>query len=336
MFDDWPDEYTNHLQEIGQALMNGTLDKAGAVLQLVRRGWDHEEAHAAVTEVAEQIETNKKLLRDAARVLDDSPLGQARCAARLQEMGLSEHDSQLLVEHCLKQRHQTAGRLRDVLRRIRHGRLGRTLAVEQLTDRGMESILASTLVDVYTDSAYLWAREWLTLSRILTAGALLTTGVIALCVPRDLMGWLGASLTLFLVLPLVVLIWSWKNWHFWRRWTLANQTARECPRSCSPVVMLAQGRGRSAATITLTEWGLPRDTATELVNRRARLHRRSYLWIILIGLLFVAIALGTSIITVINEPNRLAPIALIGATMSAVGGALLYRGLRGWRRFARL
>src|SRR5262245_53742717 len=103
MHDDLPEEYSAHLHEVGQGLMNGTLDKAGAVIRLVRRGWDHEEAHAAVAEVAEQIETTKKLLRDAARVLDDSPLGQARAAAKLKEMGLSETEAQQLVRHCLKQ-----------------------------------------------------------------------------------------------------------------------------------------------------------------------------------------------------------------------------------------
>jgi len=335
MFDDLPEQYHTHLQEVGQELMNGTLDKAGAVIRLVRHGWDHEEAHAAVAEVAEQIETTKKLLRDAARVLDDSPIGQARAAAKLQEMGLSEPDSRRLVRHCLEQRQVAAGRLRDVLHRIRRGRLSRTPAVEQLTERGMEPVMASTLVDVFTDTAYHWGHEWLALSTALTAGALATAGVIAGFVPHELLGWLGAALALFVTLPLFVLAWSWRNWRFWRNWTVANLAARECPRSCSPLVMLAQGRGRTAAIVTLTEWGLSREAATELVHRRASLNRKAYLWIGLIGILFAAVALGTSLFTVLANNGQFLPVTLIGGIMSAVGGALLYRALRGWRRFSK-
>lgn len=335
MYDGLPEDYSEHLENVGQELMNGSLDKVGAVIRLVRMGWNHEEAHAAVTEIVEQVETTKKLLRDAARVLDDSPSGQARASARLREAGFSSNDASYLVNHLNQQRHVAVGRVRDVLRAIRQGKLGRLQAVEQLTGRGMENNLASTIIDVYTDSATHWSGEWFGLSIALTVGAILTTIGVSTIMFHELFSLLGLVLVVFLVIPLAVLGWSWKNWRFWSDWSMMHQSQRECPRSCSPMVMLSEGKGRSATTLTAMEWGLSRDSATELVRRRGDLNKRAYTWITMTGIAFVVLALSSSIYSLLAVPGQILSIAMIDSVMAAVGGVLLYRGIKGWRCFAK-
>ena len=335
MYDGLPEDYSEHLQDVGQGLMNGSLDKVGAVIRLVRQGWNHEEAHAAVTEMLEQVETTKKLLRDAARVLDDSPSGQARANARLREAGFSTSDASQLVHQFTHQRHAALGRVRDVLRGIRLGKLRRGQALEQLTDRGMDNALATTIIDVYSDSAMFWAKEWFTLSLALTAGALLTAILILVMMFSELNSWLGVALGIFLIIPLMVLGWSWKNWCFWRDWTQQHQAERECPRSCSPMVMLMAGKGRCATIMTAMEWGLPRDTAHELVRRRSRLNVRAYTWIGMTGIAFVALSVGSTIFGLMNEPGNILSIISIDAVMASVGAFLAYRGIQGWRTFTR-
>lgn len=335
MYDGLPEGYSEHLQTVGQELMNGSLDKAGAVIRLVRQGWNHEEAHAAVSEMVEQVETTKKLIRDAARVLDDSPSGQARASARLREAGFSTTDASQLVEQLNQQRHVAVGRVRDVLRGIRAGKLGRQQALDQLSTRGMDSSLASTIIDVFTDSATFWSGEWLTLSTALGVGALFTTAAVSILLFAELIGWLGLVLILFIAIPVVILGWSWKNWKFWREWSLIHQSQRECPRSCSPMVMLMDGKGRSCATLTAMEWGLSRDSATEIVRRRAELNVRAFFWITLTGVAFVALSLVSSIYSLIREPGQFLSIVLIDCVMACVGGFLLFRGIKGWRCFSR-
>lgn len=335
MYDGLPEDYSEQLQDVGQGLMNGSLDKVGAVIRLVRQGWNHEEAHAAVSEMVEQVETTKKLLRDAARVLDDSPSGQARANARLREAGFSTNDALQLVHQFSQQRQVALGRVRDVLRGIRQGRLGRNQALDQLSGRGLENSLASTIIDVFSDSATFWAKEWFTLSIALCSGALLTAVIVAVSMYAELSGWLGMALGVFVAIPLVVLGWSWKNWKFWKDWTTLHQLERECPRSCSPMVMLMAGRGRSSTVMTAMEWGLSRDTATELVRRRANLNVRAYFWVGMMGLAFVVLSVGSTIFGLINQPGQLFPLVLIDGVMALVGCFLAYRGYQGWRCFTR-
>ncbi|HQR05817.1 MAG TPA: hypothetical protein PLN21_03290 [Gemmatales bacterium] len=335
MYDGLPENYSDHLQDVGQELMNGSLDKVGAVIRLVRFGWNHEEAHAAVTEMLEQVETTKKLLRDAQRVLDDSPSGQARASARLREAGFSTNEASNFVQQLNQQRHVAVGRVRDVLRGIRTGKLGRQNAVEQLSSRGMDEYFASTIVDIFTDSATYWSIEWMILSVALCAGALLTTAAVATFSFNELYGWLGVVLGFFITIPILVTSWSWKNWKFWGDWTLINQSQRECPRSCSPMVMLMEGKGRASTTMTSMEWGLSRETATEIVRRRADLNVRAYLWITLMGVAFVTLALGSSIFGLMKDPGQVLSILVIDCIMACVGGVLIYRGMKGWICFSR-
>lgn len=335
MYDGLPEDYSEQLQDVGQELMNGSLDKIGAVIRLVRLGWAHEEADAAVSEMVEQVETTKKLLRDAARVLDDSPSGQARASARLREAGFSTLDASYMVQQLNQQRHVAVSRVRDVLRNIRLGKVGRDEAVEQLSSRGMDGLLAGTLVDVFTDSATYWSKVWLQLSVILSTGALLTTLAVGVMMSSQLFSWLGMALVLFLSIPVVVTSWSWKNWRFWDNWSSQHQAQRECPRSCSPMVMLSNGKGRGATILTSMEWGLSKDSATELVRRRCELNIKAYAWITGIGLSFLLIALASTVYTVLNEPGSLLTIAVIDGIMAAVGVLLMYRGIKGWRCFTK-
>ena len=335
MYDGLPEDYSAHLQDVGQELMNGSLDKVGAVIRLVRYGWNHEEAHAAVTEMLEQVETTKKLLRDARRVLDDSPSGQARASARLREAGFSTNEASNFVQQLNQQRNVAVGRVRDVLRGIRTGKLGRQNAVEQLTSRGMDEYFAATLVDVFSDSATYWSVEWLILSVALCAGAVLTTTAVVMFMFNELYGWLGVVLGFSLAIPVLVTSWSWKNWKFWGDWTLINQAQRECPRSCSPLVMLMEGKGRSSTTLTSMEWGLSRESATEIVRRRADMNVRAYLWITVMGFTFVTLALGSSIFGLMKDPGQVLSILVIDCIMAGVGGVLIYRGIKGWRCFSR-
>lgn len=335
MYDGMPEEQSAQLQLVGEELMNGSLDKVSAVIRLVRLGWSHEEADATVADLVEQVETTKKLLRDASRVLDDSPSGQARASARLREAGFSTDDATHLVHQMNHQRHVAVGRVRDVLQAIRQGKLGRLKAVEQLSDRGMEQNLASTIVDVYTDSANHWSSEWLRLSIVLSLGAILTATGVSAMLFHELNSLLGLVLIFFLAIPLFVLGWSWKNWRFWSDWTMIHQSQRECPRSCSPMIMLSEGKGRRSTTLTAMEWGLSRDAATELVRRRCDLNVRAYVWITFTGLAFAVLSLSSSLYSIVQEPGQFLSIAMIDSVMAAVGGVLLYRGIQGWRCFAK-
>ena len=101
------------------------------------------------------------------------------------------------------------------------------------------------------------------------------------------------------------------------------------------MVMLMEGRGRSCTTLTAMEWGLSRDSATELVRRRADLNVRAFFWIALTGLAFVTLSLASSIFSLLREPGQFLSIVLIDCVMAGVGGVLLYRGIKGWRCFNR-
>ncbi|MFO0815125.1 MAG: hypothetical protein U0796_18080 [Gemmatales bacterium] len=335
MYDGLPDDYNEQLQLVGQELMNGSLDKVGAVIRLVRAGWAHEEADAVVAEIVEQVETTRKLLRDAARVLDDSPSGQARASARLREAGMSAFDADQLVQQLNQQRHVAVGRVRDVLRAIRQGKLGRLQAAEQLTHRGMESHLSSTIIDVYTDSATHWSLEWLRLSIVLTVGAILTSTAVGYFLWSEMASWLGVAVAVFLAIPIVVLGWSISNFRFWRDWSMIHEGQRECPRNCSPMVMLSQGKGRHSTILTAMEWGLGRETATELVRRRADLNVKVYMWITLSGALFITLALSSAILSLFKVPGEFLSMGIVDSIMAAVGGILAYRGIAGWQCFAK-
>lgn len=99
--------------------------------------------------------------------------------------------------------------------------------------------------------------------------------------------------------------------------------------------MLSEGKGRSATTLTAMEWGLSRDSATELVRRRGDLNKRAYTWITMTGIAFVVLALSSSIYSLLAVPGQILSIAMIDSVMAAVGGVLLYRGIKGWRCFAK-
>lgn len=335
MYEGLPDDYNEQLQLVGQELMNGSLDKVGAVIRLVRAGWAHEEADAVVTEIVEQVETTRKLLRDAARVLDDSPSGQARASARLREMGMSSDDAEQLVHQLNQQRHVAVGRVRDVLRAIRQGHLGRFQAAEQLTQRGMEPHLASTIIDVYTDSAAHWSTEWLRIACILSMGAVLTSAAVGYFLWSEMASWLGAAVAVFLAIPIMVLGWSIRNYRFWRDWTMIHEAQRECPRNCSPMIMLQQGRGRQSTVLTAMEWGLSRDTAIELVRRRADLNVKVYAWVAISGTLFIVVSLSSAILSLFKAPGEFLSMGIVDSIMAAVGGILCYRGFAGWRCFAK-
>jgi hypothetical protein len=130
-----------------------------------------------------------------------------------------------------------------------------------------------------------------------------------------------------------VLNWAWKHWTFWRDWSHDYHGERECPRSCSPMIMLKDGKGQSATILTAMEWGLSRETATERIRERCATNRKAYLWVILTGSAFVALSLGSSIYSLIREPSQFLSLALIDLIMCSVGGFLIYRGIKGYRCF---
>ncbi|HMP18175.1 MAG TPA: hypothetical protein PKD72_14215, partial [Gemmatales bacterium] len=264
MYDSAPEEYSQHLQIVGQEMLNGSLDKVGAVIRLVRLGWSHEEAHAAVNEIAEQVETTNKLIRDAARVLDDSPSGKARASARLREAGFSGNHAEQLVQHLTEHRQQSASRQRDMIQAIRRGKISRAEALEQLVSQGMDPIYANLKIDMATDSCTYWSAQWYKLTLVVAICAGMSVLAIASFLTQEIFDWIGLLLLALLACSSIVLYWAWQNHRFWQDWTLLHQSQRDCPRSCSPFVMLAENKGRQATVMTATEWGLPRMAATEL------------------------------------------------------------------------
>lgn len=337
MSEDFPLDYSKHLQEVGHGLFNGTLDRPGAVSKLVRKGWDREEAAAAVAEVAEQVETTKKLLRDAARVLDDTPLGHARAVARVEEAGLSESDAKSVVDHFTQQRHQSRGRMPFIVQGLRYRHLSRSDAIRALTQpSGMDEIKAGMIVDLLTDTAVYWSREGLILWAALSAGSMAIFAVIASFLWNDLFGWLGIAGGLFVIVPTLMFIRSWRISRYWREWMARNEGTRQCPRNCTPMNMLAQGKGLHATVLTCTEWGISREEAWEWVSRRRRSNLRDHLWIVVLGLLLLLVALGTVIATIIIDARAALPIGLLGGALTSSAAIFIWRGMSGWQRFARL
>jgi hypothetical protein len=337
MSEGYPLDYSEHLQEVGHGLLNGTLDRAGAVSKLIRKGWDKEEASAAVAEVAEQVETTKKLLRDAARVLDDTPQGEVRAAARLEEAGFSGNDAKSLVDFFNQQRHQSQGRIRTVVLGLRQRQLSRPNAVRDLAQPGgMDETKAGLFVDILTDTAYYWSRERLILWAALLAGSVASFVVVALFLWHDLLGWLGVALGAFVTIPAVMFGFSLRSFRYWQLWTAVNDGTRLCPKNCSPMIMLSQGKGLQSTVLTCTEWGMAREEAWEIIRQRRLTNLRDHFWLIALGMLLSVVAAGVTLTTVWMDPQELLPIGLLGGAMIAAAGVFLWRGWRGWRRFARL
>jgi hypothetical protein len=337
MSDDFPLDYDKLLQEVGHGLFHGTLDRPGAISKLVRHGWDREEATAVVAEVAEQVETTKKLLRDAARVLDDTPLGQARAVARVQEAGLSQSDAKSIVDQFNQQRHRSRGRLPFIVQGLHHRHLTRSDAVRALTQpSGMDEIKAGMIVDLLTDSAAYWSREGLVLWTALSAGSMAIFAVIASFLWNDLFGWLGVAAGLFVLVPTLMSIRSWRIWRYWNEWMVRNDGTRQCPRNCTPMNMLAQGKGMHATVLTCAEWGISREEAWEWVGQRRRSNLRDHLWIVMLGLLLSFVAAGTVISTLIIDMRAALPITLLAGAIGATAGIFIWRGMLGWRRFSKM
>jgi len=333
MYDGVPEDYSEHLQIVGQELMSGSLDKVGAVIRLVRLGWSHEEAHAAVGEISEQVETTKKLIRDAARVLDDSPSGQARASGRLREAGFSGSDASQIVVHLNEHRHQNAGRHRDMVMAIRQGKLNRQQAVEKLLAYGLDPLNANTKVDVATDSSTHWASEWFTLTLAIAVAALINVVAICVYMVNDVVDWLGLVLIGFVAFTMLALFWAWRNHRFWQDWTLLYQSQRECPRSCNPIVMLAEGKGRRAAIMTSMEWGMSRHAASELVRVHGDFNVGIYRSWIVMGTAILLISLASSIYCVTQEPEHLVLISILEIVMSAMSAFMIAKGIQGRHLF---
>lgn len=335
MYDGVPEDYNDHLQSVGKEILNGSLDKVGAVIRLVRLGWNHEEAHAAVVEIVEQVETTKKLLRDAARVLDDSPSGQARASGRLREAGFSGNDADQIVAQIKIRRDQSAGQSAELIAGIRQSKLNRAQAVEQLVVRGMDPLNANIKVDVATDSASHWASEWFILTLAISIAAMVNVVAICSFMLNEVLDWLGFVLIAFVGVTMLALYWSWKNHRFWQDWTLLHQSQRDCPRSCNPIVMLAQGKGRRAAIMTSMEWGMSRHAASELVRVHGDFNVGIYNSWIIVGVSILLISLASSIYCVIHEPQHLVLITILETVMSTISAFMICKGIQGRRNFAK-
>jgi hypothetical protein len=199
----------------------------------------------------------------------------------------------------------------------------------------MDEPKASTFIDVLTDSAAYWSAERLIFWLAVLGGSLLCTAVINVFLFDDLAGWLGLMLVAFFLLPLVMFFLSWKSARYWKDWSLRNEPARRCPRNCSPMVMLAHGKGEQATIITCTEWGIPRDEATQLVHYRARVNRRNHLCQTSLGISLILFALGSCVLIARFEPESLLPMSLIAGATIATASIFIWRGIRGWRLFSK-
>jgi hypothetical protein len=333
MYDSAPEEYSDHLQSVGREMLNGSLDKVGAVIRLVRLGWSHEEAHAAVSEIAEQVDTTNKLIRDAARVLDDSPSGQARASGRLREAGFTGEYADQLVQNWQEHRHQSADHQRDMIIAIRHGRLQRNQAVEHLTSQGLDAMHANIKVDIATDSSTHWANEWFKLTIIVALAAVINCVAIGLSLMNNVFDLIGIALVALLACTCVAFYYTWQNQRFWQDWTLLHQAQRDCPRSCSPIVMMAESKGRRAAIMTSMEWGLSRLAASEMVREQGNQHADIYKSWIYMGIAILTVSLVGSIFVAIYEPEHLVLITILETVMSIMSGFMIYKGLIGRAAF---
>ncbi len=336
MSEGFPLDHSQHLQEVGQALLDGTLDRAGAVSRLIRKGWDQDEATAAVTEIVEQVDTFKKLRRDAARMLDDSPMGEIRASVRLQEAGFSEEAAKTWIDQANQQRHLSQGRFRQVVQGLRHQEMSRTRAVTELTEHGvMDDAKAATFVDVITDTAHYCSKERLIIWSALSAGTLAMGACIVAFLFRDLWGVLGVLTALFVVIPLIMVAKAWRVRNYWDRWMMNNDHTRSCPRNCSPMIMLTQGKGIQSTILTCTEWGFSHEEAAQIVKHRCKQNLRWHLFITAMGVGMIAVAVTAVIVVALLDPHDWLAMSLIGLSQIAAGSIFIWRGIRGIRRFSK-